>query len=173
MRTAQPFANPYVAGVGLGLVLLATFLVTGHGLGASGAAVSVAAAGYEAVAPVAARAHPFFGAWARQEGGIFGDWMLLEVLGLIIGAAVSARLAGRWKRETAVGPTSPTTPRARLLWAFGGGVVTALGARLARGCTSGLGLSGGAMLSIGAWTFLIALFAAGYAAAPLFKRSWR
>jgi hypothetical protein len=46
-------------------------------------------------------------------------------------------------------------------------------ARLARGCTSGLALTGGALLSVGAWVFMIALFAAGYAAAPLFRRAWR
>ncbi|MBF8248605.1 MAG: putative transporter component, partial [Bacteroidetes bacterium] len=36
-RTAQPYSNPYLAGLGLGLVLLAAFVVMGRGLGASGA----------------------------------------------------------------------------------------------------------------------------------------
>ena len=33
----KPYWNPYVAGVALGLVLLASFVVTGKGLGGSGA----------------------------------------------------------------------------------------------------------------------------------------
>jgi hypothetical protein len=34
---AQPFWNPYAVGFLLGLVLLATFVITGRGLGATGA----------------------------------------------------------------------------------------------------------------------------------------
>ena len=33
-NTPQPFANPYLAGVLLGIVLLASFVVLGAGLGA-------------------------------------------------------------------------------------------------------------------------------------------
>ena len=39
-RAAAPYMNPYLAGVGLGLVLLIAFITMGHGLGASGAVVS-------------------------------------------------------------------------------------------------------------------------------------
>ena len=42
-RVVRSYANPYVAGVGLGLVLLAAFVVMGRGLGASGAFASAAA----------------------------------------------------------------------------------------------------------------------------------
>ena len=31
-RTPQPYANPYLAGVGLGVVLLAAFVFVGRGL---------------------------------------------------------------------------------------------------------------------------------------------
>jgi hypothetical protein len=47
-----------------------------------------------------------------------------------------------------------------------------LGAALARGCTSGLALSGGALLSLGSWVFMLALFAGGYAAAWFVRREW-
>ena len=42
-REPVPYMNPYVAGVGLGLVLLAAFVVMGRGLGASGAFASSSA----------------------------------------------------------------------------------------------------------------------------------
>ena len=32
----KPFWNPWLAGVALGITLLATFILTGHGLGATG-----------------------------------------------------------------------------------------------------------------------------------------
>ena len=47
------------------------------------------------------------------------------------------------------------------------------GAVLARGCSSGLALSGGAHLSVGRWAFMHCAFAAAYAVAPVMKRSWR
>jgi hypothetical protein len=48
-----------------------------------------------------------------------------------------------------------------------------LGAVLARGCTSGQALTGGALLSVGSWAFMLAAFAAGYAVAPALKWAWR
>ncbi|MGA9056855.1 MAG: YeeE/YedE thiosulfate transporter family protein, partial [Terriglobia bacterium] len=53
-----------------------------------------------------------------------------------------------------------------------GGVLTGYGARLARGCTSGLALSGGAVLSAGAWAFMMAVFAAGFIGAYFVRRYW-
>jgi len=57
--------------------------------------------------------------------------------------------------------------------AFAGGTAMGVGAKLARGCTSGLGLTGGATLSVGSWLFIMAAFAGAYAAAPLLRRAWR
>ncbi len=167
------YANPYLAGAALGAVLLAAFLLTGHGLGASGAMSAVVSAGVEAVAPTHARANPLFGAWTGADGSRspLSDWIVIEVLALMAGAAISARLAGRWRATVDRGPG--ITDRRRLAWAAGGGALMACGARLARGCTSGLGLTGGATLSVGAWAFLLALFVGGYAAAPLFRKAWR
>jgi uncharacterized protein len=48
-----------------------------------------------------------------------------------------------------------------------------LGAVLARGCTSGIALTGGALLSVGAWLFMLAAFAGAYLAAPAWRRMWR
>ena len=77
-RAPRPYANPYVAGVGLGLVLVAAFVIMGRGLGAV----------------------------------------------------------------------------------------------LARGCTSGQALTGGALLSVGSWIFVLGAFAAAYTVAPLVRRVW-
>ncbi len=48
----------------------------------------------------------------------------------------------------------------------------AYGARMARGCTSGQALSGGAVLSVGSWAFMFCIFGAGYAVAWFFRRLW-
>jgi hypothetical protein len=57
--------------------------------------------------------------------------------------------------------------------AVGGGVLMGMGAKLARGCTSGQALSGGALLSVGSWIFIVTCFAAGYAVAPAARKLWR
>jgi uncharacterized membrane protein YedE/YeeE len=48
-----------------------------------------------------------------------------------------------------------------------------LGAVLARGCTSGQALTGGALLSVGSWLFILTAFVAAYATAPFVRRVWR
>jgi uncharacterized membrane protein YedE/YeeE len=58
------------------------------------------------------------------------------------------------------------------MYAAGGGVVMGLGAALARGCTSGQALSGGALLATGSWAFMMMVFAGGYTLAYAVRRQW-
>jgi hypothetical protein len=46
------------------------------------------------------------------------------------------------------------------------------GARMARGCTSGQALSGGAVLSLGSWLFMFAVFGGAYALAYFVRKLW-
>jgi hypothetical protein len=172
-RQRKPYCDPYLAGIGIGLVLLAAYVVAGRGLGASGAFSSLAAAlnglmyGSTVAASAAATA-PYL------RDGISSplrDWLVLELIGVAAGGFVSARLAGRTGFVVEGG--SSIRNRTRLLAGFGGGLLMAFGAKLARGCTSGQALTGGALLSVGSWIFIAACFAAGYAMAPFARRLWR
>ena len=165
----RPYANPYVAGVALGLVLLAAFVVMGRGLGASGAFASSAAGVVAAAAPEAARANPYFATYLGGDGPWL-DWLLIEIAGVAIGGFLSALVAHRFRLEIERGPRLASG--ARLTAAFGGGAVMGLGAVLARGCTSGQALTGGALLSVGSWLFVAGAFAAAYLVAPLLRRLW-
>jgi uncharacterized membrane protein YedE/YeeE len=60
----------------------------------------------------------------------------------------------------------------RLATTFGGGVMIGFAARLARGCTSGVALTGGAQLALSGWIFVIAMFATGFLVASIFRRLW-
>ncbi|HEX3474011.1 MAG TPA: YeeE/YedE thiosulfate transporter family protein [Kofleriaceae bacterium] len=166
----RPYSDPYAAGVALGLVLLAAFVITGRGLGASGAFATTAAGLARAIAPSAAEANPYFARYLTGDGP-WRDWLLVELAGVALGGLVSARLAGRLGGEVERGPR--TGRRARLGLGFAGGAIMGAGAVLARGCTSGLALTGGAVLAAGAWLFMIAAFAGAYLAAPLLVRVWR
>jgi hypothetical protein len=171
VRPERPYLDPYLAGIGIGLVLLLAFVLAGRGLGASGAFASAAASGLAAVAPEHVSAHPAWAAYAPDGAGSFlRDWLVWEIAGVILGGALSAWLAGRLRRGIDRGPRIGRG--ARLALGFGGGAVMGVGAALARGCTSGQALSGGAVLSVGSWLFIAGAFAAGFLAAPLFRRQW-
>ena len=172
MREAQgaPYASPYLTGVGIGMVLLAAYVVMGHGLGVAGALTSVV--GTAATTASGGVVAPAWNGYATNDsGGLLGDWFVVEVIGIALGGLASAALAGRLRRETVRGE-GVGVPR-RLLFALGGGVVMGVGARLARGCTSGQGLTGGSLLSVGSWIFIAAAFGAAYLVAPLVRREWR
>jgi uncharacterized protein len=164
--------HPVLAGVGLGLVLLAAFVLVGRGLGASGAFNSVIAWGVNAVAPEHAQANEFMAGYLREDGASpLKSWLVFEVLGLVAGAMLSGLLAGRAKVTTEKGPR--VSVRMRLGMAFAGGMLMAFGAALARGCTSGQALTGGALLNLGSWAFMMMVFAGGYAVAYFFRWAWR
>jgi hypothetical protein len=169
-RNPDKFWNPYLAGVALGLVLLASFLVMGNGLGASGASLRLGVAALGSLAPGLVERSPGLAkAWAG--GHPFDFWLSFEVLGVLLGGFVGAYTSGRLKVETL---SAPGFPRGRrLLLAVLGGLLMGAAARVTRGCTSGQALSGGALLSVGAWAFMFSVFAGGYATAYFVRRQWR
>jgi uncharacterized protein len=171
-REAAPYTHPYLAGVGLGLVLLATYVVMGRGLGASGAFSTLVAWVVDLVAPAHAQANSFYADYLGSGAGHpLKDWLVFEVLGVLVGGFLSGALAGRIKKTVEKGPRIST--RNRLLLAFAGGTVMGVGAKLARGCTSGQALSGGALMSAGSWAFMLMVFAGGYATAWFLRRQWQ
>ena len=170
MSRQRPYANPYHCGVALGLVLLGAYALAGRGLGASGAFASGASLLVASVDPGRASANAYFANYLA-EGGPANDWLVFEIAGVILGGIVSAALSGRVRIGIDRGPSASN--RARLIAAAAGGTVMGVGAMLARGCTSGQALTGGALLSVGSWLFMAALFVAGFGAAQLLKRLWQ
>jgi hypothetical protein len=161
-RAAQPYMNPYLAGIGLGLVLLAAFVLVGRGLGASGAFNSTIAWLGSLVAP----------GYRSEEGTHpLKAWLVFEVVGAFVGALVSGLLAARVGFGVEKGPR--VSVETRLAFAFVGGALMAIGAAFGRGCTSGQALTGGALLNLGSWAFMMCVFGGAYAVAWFFRRQWR
>jgi uncharacterized membrane protein YedE/YeeE len=164
--------NPYLAGIGLGLVLLASYVVMGRGLGASGAPSSLVALAVDTVAPAHARANEFYLDYLESGvGHPLKTFLVFEVLGVLVGGFVSGMLAGRFMKTVEKGPR--ISVRNRLLLAFLGGSLMGVGAKLARGCTSGQALSGGAVLNVGSWAFMMMVFAGAYGLAWFVRRQWK
>ena len=171
MDRSEKFWNPYLAGVALGLVLLATFLIMGNGLGASGAANRIGVTALGTVASGHVAGNPQMASLRAGGAHPLDNWLVFEVLGVFLGGLVAAYSAGRLGRRVLKGPRISVAMRLTL--AVTGGVIMGIAARLARGCTSGQALSGGATLSVGSWVFMMALFAGGYAMAMVVRRQWR
>ena len=163
------FWSPYIAGAGLGLTLLATFVITGWGIGASSAFSLLTGVGLGKLSPEYAHKLTYFSQYLNVEAPLL-NWVLFEVMGLFVGALVASSLTGNFKLRFDKPEHMGTGTR--LLIAFGGGILIGFASRLARGCTSGVALSGGAQLAIAGWIFVIAMFVSGFIAAALFRRLW-
>ena len=166
----QRFWNPYLAGVALGLVLLASFLIMGQGLGASGAVYRVGVGILNAIAPDHVASNPHLSHVVAGGKSAFDSYYIFMIVGVFLGGLYSAYSAGRFKMGIRKGPRIGAGARVGL--AILGGIMMGFAARLTRGCTSGQALSGGALMSVGSWIFMLAVFAGGYAMAYFVRREW-
>ncbi|MEI6434896.1 MAG: YeeE/YedE thiosulfate transporter family protein [Bacteroidota bacterium] len=165
------YLNPYIGGVLLGLVLLAANFIAGRGLGASGAIKSVVVSTTQTVAPKYAENARFFKEYkAEHSGSPMKNWLVFQMLGVLVGGFVSGAFAGRLKFKVEHSPK--ITSRRRLIFALLGGIFFGVGSQLGRGCTSGSALSGMAVLSFGGIITMMAIFGGAYALAWFFRKNW-
>lgn len=168
-RTPKPYINSYVGGVLLGLVLLSAYVIAGEGLGASGAFKNAIA---YCVSPIT----------HGTDGSFFGNtykslmadhskwWIVIEVVGVLIGGFLSGAISGRLKIKVEHSPK--ITSKRRLIFALLGGIFFGIGSQFGRGCTSGAALSGMASFSVAGFLTMICIFGTGYALAYIFRKNW-
>jgi uncharacterized protein len=172
-NTAQSkaYMNPYLAGFLLGLILIASFYITGRGLGASGAFKSIAVASVEGVAPTHAGNTAFYKSFAEENPeGPWKNFLVFQVMGVLVGAFFSGIIANRVGLKLEKGPA--VTNGVRIAAALAGGALFGFGSQLGRGCTSGSALSGMAVLSFGGILTMLAIFASAYSLAYFFRKLW-
>jgi uncharacterized membrane protein YedE/YeeE len=165
--------SPYLAGAGIGILSWIVFVIVAQPIGMT-TAMSQVAGGLAApvVGPETVARNPY---WARHPFVL--DYGTLFLVGTFFGALASSVLSGTFRFETVptvwgdrFGSSAPT----RFAAAFVGGVIAMYGARMAGGCTSGNGISGGLQLALSGWTFLAVMFATGIATAMvMFPRQTR
>ena len=158
-RKTYPYWNPYIVGVGIGLLIILSILVTGRGLGAVGAFNGILASLVHALAPDFALSKATLASYVSGVEHPLRDWVIIEIAGVCIGGLLSGIVSGRFKFEVIRGPGISNL--SRLIFAFSGGLLMAFAAKFTRGCTSGLALSGGSVLSPGAWLFMLSVFVGG------------
>jgi len=121
------------------------------------------------VAPDTTAANAYLGPMVANGASPFASWIVVEVAGMAIGALLAAIGAGRFRIHLDGANKVGRSPR--IILALLGGALAGFGSRVAAGCTSGVGLSGTAMLSIGGFVFLIAFFVVGLGASALMRRT--
>lgn len=166
----KAYMNPYLAGVLLGVVLLASFYLTGRGLGASGAMKSVVVYGMEKVSKNHVLQSDFYSKYLMPEESSIKTWLVLEVFGVLIGGFLSGAISGRLTFKVEKSPK--ITTRRRLVFAAVGGALFGFGSQLGRGCTSGAALSGMAVLSVAGFVTMMAIFGTAFALAYFFRKNW-
>ena len=162
--------NPYFGGFLLGIVLILTFYFTGRGIGATGAAKSTITQIVYSVAPTHVAENAFYAEQFEGSKSPMSNWLVFEIIGVIVGAFISGSIAGRIRFKVEHSPK--ITSRRRLIFALIGGVLFGFGAQLAKGCTSGGALSGMAVLSLGGYLVMISIFGSAFLFAYFFRKNW-
>jgi len=169
-KTPKPYVNPYFGGMVLGIVLFLAMLLTGNGLGSSGGTTRLVAYVEDLISPAHVDRTPYLLKMAGGDKNPLDDWIIPVFFGALLGGFTSGRIFGRAKLETTKGPN--ISNRTRWLMSFLGGTIFLYGARMARGCTSGQALTGGATLAAGSWAVMFAIFAGAYALAYFVRKLW-
>lgn len=156
--------SPYVVGAAIGVLSWFAFASADRALGITTAFEYSAALAEKAAVPQIEQTNEYFAAKAREGKPPKIDWEWMLVLGVFLGAFLSAWISGDRNRikvpDLWAWRFGPSTAK-RFTFAFLGGALMIFGARLADGCTSGHGISGTLQLAVSSWIFTITLFVVG------------
>jgi len=157
--------SPYLAGAGIGILSILTFFFSNEAIGVSGAFARTAGMIEKLFRGEKVEAKDYY---QKNPPAINWEWMF--VAGLMIGAFVSAKLSGDFEIVMVPGRWLESAGDSRFfrwLVAFIGGILMAFGARWARGCTSGHGISGTLQLAVSSWIVTASLFISGIVTAMI------
>ncbi|MBN1889267.1 MAG: YeeE/YedE family protein [Thermoflexales bacterium] len=151
--------SPYAAGIGIGILSWFTFLISKKPL-----ACSTTFARLSGMIERRFRGDEVASKAYYQKVRLVVDWQMMLVVGIVIGALVSALLSGDfqwlWVPSIWAGAFG-SDPLLRAGIALLGGIVIGFGARWADGCTSGHGISGTLQLAVSSWISAICFFIGG------------
>ena len=160
--------SPYAVGVGIGVLSWLTFLLSDKPIGCSTAFTRTGGMLEKLLGRKRVEEKPYYKQFAPVV-----DWEWMLVVGLLVGAFVSAQLSGSFRLEWVPDRWAAAfgaVPVARWLVALVGGILMGLGSRWAGGCTSGHGISGTLQLAASSWVAAICFFIGGIATAMIIYR---
>jgi uncharacterized membrane protein YedE/YeeE len=162
--------TPYIVGVALGVLSWAVFAAVNSPLGITTALSQVSGGAAVPVLGAEGVAHNTY--WAKHALSL--NYGVVFLIGTFLGGLVSSLMSGTFRIHAlpaAWREQFGDSVALRFITAFLGGMIIMFGARLADGCTSGNGLSGGLQLSLSGWLFMVVMFPAAILTASLLYRS--
>jgi len=157
--------SPYATGIGIGLLACLTFLLSNKPLACSTSFARTSGMIEKLFRGSKVAEKPYY-----QQFPPVVEWQWMLVVGVIIGAFISAVLSGEFSLTWVPGKWAEAfgeAPVLRLVVALVGGVFIGMGARWAGGCTSGHGISGTLQLTLSSWLAVVCFFIGGVATAML------
>lgn len=155
--------SPYIVGILIGLLNITAMIISGKPLGASTSFVKASGYLVKFLDKEKVENNPYY-----QKNKPEVDWGMMLVLGIVIGAFLSAVFSGDFILQRVPAMWTERFSNSflfRFVIAFIGGAFLGLGSRWAGGCTSGHGISGTSQLSILSWAAAASFFAGGIAVA--------
>lgn len=162
-QNSQP--SPYLIGAGIGLLDAASFALSKRGLGVTTAFENVAALIERRVAPDITQINRYL---QKREDLPKIDWEACLVLGLAVGSYLTARASGESREQGLASPWTRrfgSAPQTRWVGSFLGGALMMIGARMAKGCTSGHAITGTMQGAASSWVFTPLMFGSSILAA--------
>lgn len=165
--------SPYAAGVLLGLTGILAVWIGHHLLSAAGPLATITSLLAHAAAPAAADGSMYF----RFVVPPAVDWSVMLFIGIFLGGMLGALTSGtlklRWNDDPVWQKVFGRAPWKRIVIGFGGAILLQYGASIAGGCTSGLAISGGMLLTPSAFLFMAGMFVSGIVTAWIvFRRKY-
>lgn len=164
--------SPYIVGALIGVLAWIVFGFMNETLGVSTTFVHAAILIENWIIPEHAAELTYFKETLSKSHLI--DWQFTFVLGIFVGSFLAAFLARSFNTKIVTelwGRCFGYSRAKRFAGAFLGGIILMFGARLAGGCTSGHGISGGLLLAISSWLFILSAFLTGIPFSLLFYRA--
>lgn len=160
--------SPYAVGIGIGILSWLAFVLSDKPIGCSTAFARTSGMVERLFRGRRVIEKPYY-----QKFPPAVDWEWMLVVGILVGAFLSAKLSGEFQ-ATWIPPlwesSFGSSIGKRWIVALIGGVLLGLGARWAGGCTSGHGISGTLQLAVSSWLAVMGFFVGGIATAMVIFR---
>jgi len=164
----MPRWSPYLVGAGIGVLSWLAFLLSNKPIGCSTAFARTSGMIERVFRGSAVEQKEYY-----RKFPIEIDWQWMLVVGVVLGAFLSAALSGSLRLEWVPARFESAFGHAPLLrWiiAIIGGFLMGFGSRWAGGCTSGHGISGALQMAVSSWVAAISFFIGGIVVAMLIFR---
>lgn len=155
--------SPYIVGVLIGVLNIGALIISKKPLGASTSFLKIGGMFYALLDKERVKSNEYYKMKTPKL-----DWGVMLVIGIVLGAFISAKLSGDFNLIAIPEMWSKEISNSFLLRFFAsmmGGIFLGIGARWAGGCTSGHGISGTSMLSVISWIATICFFIGGIVSA--------